>query len=1111
MTFFKRLHNCIMLVCTVSTLLCFSSYSITADSENTISKSNFEKPTNNYLPKTWMHAMNGNLSKPGFDGDFKAMNEAGIGGAIFFHVHRRNKPFSSRGPIRFGSEAFFDHLVHAASAAQKNNIEFGVHNADGWTSSGGPWVTPEMSMKRITWSEQTVKGGKRVVPPQPGYAEGLYSDVAVIALPENRYNQNNAFANAKFSSSFNAHNADLLADSDWDTEISFITSEFDTIPQDTSNEEYWVQVEVDTPTTLRSLQIETPTRFGEAALQISDDGKTFTTVVEKLRRPRTGARMWAFSPQLVSPDQDGYTAKYFRFVFDKPIILKRFDLWSVPRFSHWLSMNSMERGRLSLTPTTPKDAQIKLNNVLVLNRGALPENGIDVPKGNWRLLRFGYTSTGAFNVPATVEGEGLEVDKFDAKALEFHFDQFVGKLVKQARAKGINSIKTTEIDSYEVGGQNWTQGFEKSFKQKFNYDLVQWLPVITGRVIESPEHSGAVMQEFRQHQSDLMVENYFGAFTRLTQKYGLESYIEPYGWGPFDELAAGGKADRVMGEFWVRDQVYNGRVMAAISSGRIYGKKIISAESFTSINTVNWYGHPYFYKHYGDKMWARGINETMFHRFAHQPNNFIKPGMTMDSIGSHIDRTQTWWNNGGSEWFSYLARGSYLLQQGVPDSDFLIHLGDVAPLRVGNGNNTGVPDGFGYDYTNTDVLLNRVKVKDGYLVLPEGTRYRALQLHRTEYLHLKTLKRVQELVAQGATVIGNKPKKVVGYSEWQGAQEFKRIADELWGNGDEAIRQYKKGRISSWNLEQTIEKLGYQADVKINDKAAKFFAHRRIGDNDLYYFYNDQPSFTQMKVDLLEGDGKPEIWNIDDGSVEEVTQYKREGKRLVTSLALEPFAGRFLLIRRDNDIPKYDGKHSQLVKDIYLPSTNSSIETLKGPWQVEFDKQWAGPGKVVFEQLIDWISHKNEDVKFYSGTAEYSKTFNIENKALSNNESIYIDLGDVQKVAEVYVNGKALGTLWKPPFAIDVKSALQPGNNELTVKITNTWVNRLIGDEALPDTNGYKMVGNTVSWLNNNEPPPPSERVTFTGFNFFSKDKAKKLDSSGLLGPVSLVFVNNEN
>ncbi|AWB66217.1 glycoside hydrolase [Saccharobesus litoralis] len=1111
-----------------------------------LSATDFKNPQKPYLPKTWMHAMNGNLSKPGFTEDFKAMQEAGIGGAIFFHVHRRNKPYSSRGSVRFGTDEFFDHLVHAAEQADKNDIEFGIHNADGWTSSGGPWVTPEMSMKRITWSELAVEGGKRLVPPQPGYYENFYRDVAVIALPANPYNQSNAFANAKITSSDPSLDTATLLDNDWDSVFSFSESpdygSFDSKPAQSENKgnEYWLQVEVEKPTTLRSLHIETPNRNGDAALQISDDGVNFTTVVEKLRRPRPGARLWAFSPQLVDDNNDGYTAKYFRLVFSQPITIKRFDLWSVPRFNDWFSMNSMERGKLSLAPQINPAAITKASDVLVLNRGELPKNGVKLPKGHWRVLRFGYTSTGAFNVPATVEGEGLEVDKFDAKALQFHFDQYVGKLVKKAQAKGINSLKTTEIDSYEVGGQNWTQAVDQSFKAKFNYDFIPWLPLMTGRVIESPEHTGGILQEYRQHLSDLMVENYFGEFTRLTKKYGLESYIEPYGWGPFDELASGGKADRLMGEFWVKspfakNKKYHGRTSAAISSGHIYGKKVISAESFTSINVVHWSGHPYFYKHHGDHMWTRGINETMFHRFAHQPNNHIKPGMTMDSIGSHFDRTQTWWYNGGVEWFKYLARGSYLLQQGVPDADFLVHLGDVAPVR---GNSSiDVPDGFGYDFTNTDVLLNRISVKDGYLVLPEGTRYKALVLTKTDFMHFKTLKRIQELVAAGATVIGNKPEKVIGYNEWSQQAEFSRIADLLWGGMTESsthetkgwlsglvdslfgqkselanesntnkIHVYKKGLVSHFDLEKSIELLDYQPDLKVNDIPAKHFAKRRIGDNYLYFFHNDQPEFKQVTIDMRDGDGIAEIWNIDDGSIEQIQQCTRNGDRLITKLALEPHASRFVLIRRDQQKQNYNGKHSQLVKDIYVNSADKAeIEQLTGPWQVEFDTQWAGPGQTTLPKLIDWIESDVAGIKYYSGTANYSKTFNLSAKQVSGTQPLYLDLGDVQQIAEVSINGTKLATLWKPPFAIDISSLVKVGKNTLSVAITNTWVNRLIGDEALPDTSGYKMTGDTVPWLNANQKPPKSERVTFTGYNFFAKDKNKQLQTSGLLGPVRLI------
>ncbi|WAJ71735.1 glycosyl hydrolase [Catenovulum adriaticum] len=1092
-------------------LTCSTSYANEHQTEP-LSVNNFETPAKNYLPKTWMHAMNGNLSKPGFTEDFKAMKEAGIGGAIFFHVHRRNKPYSSRGPVRFGTDEFFDTLVHAAEQADKNDIEFGIHNADGWTSSGGPWVTPEMSMKRVTWSEQAVKvnqDGTAVNPPQPGFYEQFYRDIAVIALPANKYNQSNAFANAKVTVSDPELDADVLTDNDWDSVLTFKANK---------NNDYWVQVEVDQATTLRSLHIETPDRFGDAALQISDDGVNFTTVVDKLRRPRPGARLWAFSPQLVNDKTDGYTAKYFRLVFDKPITLKRFDLWSVPRFDHWFSMNGMERGRLSLNPKMPSQAITKTEDVLVLNRGELPQDGIKLPKGDWLILRFGYTSTGAFNVPATVEGEGLEVDKFDAKALQFHFDQYVGKLVKKAKAQGIDSIKTTEIDSYEVGGQNWTKGIEQTFKEKFDYDLIQWLPLLTGRVIESSEHTGAILQEFRQHLSDLMVENYFGEFTRLTKQYGLESYIEPYGWGPFDELASGGKADRVMGEFWVKfnlpnNRIYHGRTSAAISSGHIYGKKIISAESFTSTG-LGWKGHPYLYKHHGDHMWARGINETMFHRFAHQPNNHIKPGMTMDSIGSHFDRTQTWWNNGGTEWFKYLARGSYLLQQGVPDADFLVHLGDVAPVR--GGSNVKIPAGFGYDFTNTDVLLNRLSVKDGWLVLPEGTRYKALYLTRTDYLHHKTLKRIQSLVANGATVIGNKPGEVIGYSEWANESQFKQIADTLWNDGSPTLRSYKKGRVSSFDLAESIERLGYQPTLKINNQPVEVFAKRRIAGNDLYFFHSEKPEFRQVTVDIIveESDDKagyqgkviPEIWNNTDGTIEPINSYRRDGNKITFDLALEPYASRFILIRRDNKTPIYKGEHSQLVKDIYLNSTKGSkINELTGDWHVQFDPNWGGPESVTFDHLQDWSKHSNRGIKHYSGTAKYQNTFTVAAQDISNNKPLYLDLGEVQQIAEVSVNGKKLATLWKPPFAVDISSAVKTGKNNLEVAITNTWVNRLIGDEALPDTSGYKMTGDTVPWLNANEKPPKSERFTFTGYNFFAKDKNKVLQTSGLIGPVRLI------
>lgn len=1080
---------CDVVTLAVSVCLCLVTSTVNAQK---LSLDDFESPPSNYLPKTWMHAMNGNLSKPGYTKDVKAMSDAGLGGAILFHVHRQNWPLSSRGPVRFGTPEFNDTIVHAIGEADKLGFEMGLHNADGWSSSGGPWITPEMSMKRITWSEQSVSGGQDVMPNQPGFEEGLYHDIAVIALPENAYNNHNKFAQARFTSSEPNANLDALQDKDWDTELVFTQN---------TKDEYWVQVEVDEATTLRSLQIETPSRHGEAMLQISQDGVEFTTVVNKLRRPRTGARTWAFSPTF-----DGFTAKYFRFVFSKPIALKRFDLWSVPRVPHWLAMNAMERGRLSLTPKTHLNVVTPASDVIVLNRGEIPKSGVFIPEGNWRLLRFGYTSTGAKNIPATVEGTGLECDKFDPVALRFHFEQYVGKIAKQAKEKGYSSLKTSEIDSYEMGGQNWTKGIEHTFEEKFDYDFIPWLPLITGRVIESSQHSGAILQEFRQHLSDLMVDNYYGEFTRINNEYGMESYVEPYGWGPFDELRAGGKSDRLMGEFWVRDEEYPGRVSAAISSARIYGKKIISAESFTSINTVNWKGHPWFYKHYGDKMWARGINETMFHRFAHQPNTHVVPGMTMDRIGSHIDRTQTWWNNGGVEWFEYLARGSYLLQQGVPESDFLIHLGDTAPQSIPNKNNTKVPDGFNFDYVNTEVLVERITVENGYLTLPEGTRYQALELHRPQYLKMQTLKRVRDLVIAGATIVSAKPELPIGYSEWPLQEEFNTITQEIWGDGNQAIRKVGKGQVSTLSLNDTIVQLNYEPALKINDQAVKLFAHRRIANNDLFFFYNDKTETQTLSLDMRGTIGQPEIWNVDDGSVEKIENFSFDNNRLTMDLLIEPYGARFVLVRRDKQTPKYTTKQQDLLRAVYQATDNSKSLAISGPWSINFDPRWSGPGDVIFSQLVDWTTRDEKGIKYYSGTAQYNNQFTLSKQDISDYKPIYLNLGNVQHIAEVSINGQKLATLWKPPFAVDIRPALQLGVNTIQVDVTNTWVNRLIGDESLANTSGYSMTGDTVPWINNNVPPPASERVTFTGYNFFKSKNSQVLQTSGLLGPVELVI-----
>ncbi|MEX0330987.1 MAG: glycosyl hydrolase [Puniceicoccaceae bacterium] len=1066
-------------------LLCSSAVFLLAISlSQAQSPAEFSDPSRDYHPKTWMHAMNGNLGREGFDKDFEALADAGIGGAILFHVDRGLTP---KGPVSFGSEKFIDTLVHAVGAAEEAGIEMGLHNCDGWSSSGGPWITPELSMKRITWLEETVPGDRLWRPGVPLHLHGFYRDIAVLAWPATVYDREDAFETMRLSSSVDADPAVLL-DNDWDNGLELEPDGQGLI---------WIQIDLEEPGKLHALQIEAKGhRSCQGELQVSSDGKSFRTVETLSSNMIANTKTWSYSPSF-----EAVEAKHFRITFSIPVAVHRLELWPSPRAKGWIPSTSMARGTPNLLPTVPGDAIINREDLVVLNRGTLPGEGIQIPKGIWRVVRFGYTTTGATNTPASSTGHGLECDKLDKETFRFHFEQYVGKVARAAAERGYTGLKFSEIDSYEVGGQNWTEDLDRAFESRYGYDFIPWLPLVTGRVVESPEHSGAVLQEFRKLIADLMAENYFGAFTELCHQYGMESYIEPYGIGPFDELKTGGMADRTMGEFWVREGPYRGRLPSAVSSARIYGKEIISAEAYTSLPELNWRGYPYHFKQFGDHVWSQGINEMMFHRYAHQPNTHVVPGATMDRIGSHIDRTQTWWSNGGVAWFNYLARGSYLLRQGVPESEFLVHLGDVSPIGIPNPNFTNVPHGFNYDYCNSDVLINRIHVSDGWLVLPEGTRYRALYLHDSEHLEVETVQRIRELIEQGATIIGRKPLAPIGYSQWKYREAFNEAVAAVWGDGEEAIRSVGKGKVCTLPIGQAVESLSYEEDLRIDGTPVEFFSHRRIGKNDLYYFYNRSPEFMDVEVDIRDGDGQPELWDVDTGKVEPLTHYTRKGKRLLASMRLEPHAVRFVLIRRDGELPLYNGGLSALLDAVY----GKKGKELQGSWVADFDPAWGGPGTVILDELIDWTRHAETGIRHYSGTVRYTKEIELTPGQADSGSPVYLDLGDVLYVAEVTVNGSKLATLWKPPFALDVSQALQAGKNVIEVEITNTWTNRLIGDEALEDTSGYSLEGDMVEWFANNEPPPESDRVTFTTYNFYENEVDRVLQPSGLIGPVRLI------
>ncbi|MBK0381940.1 hypothetical protein I5M32_03125 [Pedobacter sp. SD-b] len=1096
-------------------------FAFQADAQ-TVNPAIFKNPPLQYHPKTWMHAMSGNMSKAGITKDFEAMQKAGLSGLLLFNV-TQGIPY---GKIKYASPEHIDILKHAAKEAERLGLSFGVHNSDGWSSSGGPWVKPEESMKMVVYSQKIVQGGKKlsIKIPQPTTRENYYEDIITIAYPSLKAEIQDDKP-VKITSSDASLNIKLITDGKWDAETKI---------RKTGNENPWIQFEYPSAYPITTANSIFTDRFGEVELSGSNNGVDFK-LIKKLENHRTGKGEWT-----VHSHFDPQNYKYYRLTFNGEMTLKEVGISALYLMDDLFGRTAIARTEnqdFKPIGNPSADMIIDKNSIIDISKN-VDKQGIFTgyfPKGNWTIMRFGQTSTGAFNNPASDEGRGLEVDKLNREAFKHHYDAFVKKVVLAAKPVAPNALQYVEIDSYEMGGENWTAGFNNLFEKRYGYDLLRFMPLFAGKFVESAKASEGVLQDLRSLVSDLMTKNYFGYFQELCHKDGLKTYIEDYGLGPLNDLDVGSKADMPMGEFWMNREIT--QVASPISAAHIYGRNVISAESFTSTPEINWKGNPAMAKISGDKAWALGINEFMFHRFAHQANTHVQPGMTMNRWGFHMDRTQTWWYNAGAAWFTYVARGSYLLRQGVPVSDLLVFVGDGAPNAVVNRKDfkPTLPTGIHYDNVNSDVLLNRIKVENKQLVLPEGTTYKALVIKNSNQIKLSTLKRIDELAEQGVCIIGDKPISLLGYlHSQQEAEAFNNLVAKIW-NRDNVYTGY--------NWAAVLAKANIKSDFEIAGRDDIEFMHRKAGDDDIYFSYNPDSVSRTFKIKVNIADKEPEIFNPMDGSTLKVAQYQEENGFTNLSISLlpeesffivfKPKSKTFIGVKPDKTFenvsfsakPEYTIKANAKANGKYTIALNNGktwdfeVKNLDAPfaisgkWKVAFNKAQGFGGEVEFENLIDWKDHPKDSIKYYSGTATYYKSFTIKADFLKPNQSYVLDLGKVSIVAEVKLNGKNLGVLWMPPFKTDITKYLKAGENKLEIKITNQWSNRLIGDERYPkqdggyELEGSRPTGKMPEWYTNNDPMPPGPRTTFTTAPFYKKDDP--LMSSGLLGPVKIVASEN--
>jgi hypothetical protein len=1296
---------------------------------STLIEEEFKAPPAVAKPRTFWPWMNGNVTREGITLDLEAMERVGIGGVMMFD----GSTYLPAGPAGYLDDRWRALVTHAIKEGNRLGIDVGMHNGPGWSSSGGPWISPEQSMQQLVWTETTVQGGRSidVMLGRPHANRGFYRDALVVAFPslpgeETRYED--TIVRLRTSDGVDL-NANVLSDGKLDTSIELSGQQS-------------IVLEFVTPTELHALTAwpAPDGRFPRLQIEASADGQTYAPIVSVSGASRhgiVGPAVRTFAPVKV---------KYVRILSANGGRVGELQLHRAPRLPNWpvkANFDYRVAGQLAV-PKVSSAAAIAPNTVVDLTSKLQGDRLVwDAPPGSWTIIRVGHTTTGKENVAASAAGRGLETDKFDPKATEFHFNHVVARVEADAKAAGANGPTTLIIDSYEVGMQNWTANFPAEFRRRTGYDLTNYIPALFGRIVGDEGISERFLFDFRQVQADLITENYYARMGELARAKGMQYYVEGYGPGNFDELRISGLADVPTTEFWTRTPwTPNRAVKMVTSAAHVYGKSMVAAESFTGeMQTSRWLEYPYALKILGDEMFAQGVNQLVFHRYAHQPHPTAVPGMTMGPWGFHFDRTNTWFEQSRA-WLTYISRTQQLLRRGVYVADVLYFTGERPP----DGSQYSIPVlpiGYTYDLVNADVLLNRVTVRNGEYVLPEGGRYKLLVLPSDLKAMTPTLARkLKQFVDEGATLLGPKPQfspTLVGYPESE--HDLKQIADTLWSLAP------RGGKVmTGLSIGEALQALGVEPDFSFRGRVpdtAVAWQHRRLPDGDLFFIANRQRRVEELVASFRGMAGRqPEIWRTESGDIRDATVFSAETDRALVPLRLEPGESVFVLFRRAasgtadallkdgqpvvtsvvapagtqapahtftmaiwvkpdidlrvmpkesrtgriDEVGKFyaipadpgdlrfgaghataglavgrngifvverssdaspavlvtsrpiagwthvavvyrDGRPSLYVNGEFVreglrsgkmvhagvgspaPPVDytlhfAGIEALTraagqaappsrgqvyyfegnfapaemfdraltaeelialvakgvpapelplvtelgragaqnpsallwqrgeyrlgeavaradipdpilvlGPWTVAFQAGRGAPEQVLLPELQSLHLHADPGVKFFSGTAIYRKTIDVPAGFIGEDKRVVLDLGRVEVIAEVKVNGKSAGVVWKEPYRVDITDIVRVGENAIEVAVANLWTNRLIGDEHLPPEDEFGLhdergedphgIVRLPDWYLKGEPKPPGGRITFATWRYYNKDEP--LVASGLLGPVRLL------
>jgi len=747
-----------------------------------------------------------------------------------------------------------------------------------------------------------------------------------------------------------------------------------------------------------------------------------------------------------------------------------------------------------LDATAPEPACIPRGQIIDLTDKMRADGSIewDAPPGKWTILRIGHTWTGQKTLPATPEGQGPECDKLDKRGIRTHFDHVMKRMVQLAGPAAGKTFHTFFVDSWEAGGQNWTENMPAEFKRRRGYDIIPFLPVLTGRVVADLQTSERFLYDLRQTVSELMNENFWGEMRRLCHANGMKLAVQPY-ITTGNDLDAADIPDEPAGEFWAIPNVpgndYSQTVKLAASAANLNGRRIVGAEAFTSTADERWLSHPAKLKELGDRMFCLGANRFQFHRYAMQRFPQLKPGMMMGGWGQQYDSTQTWWE-WSRPWHDYLARCQYLLRQGPVVTDVLALAAEEPLWRYEHQPVTG-HDSDACGPAN----FARLVMAGGKPGMPDGPAYELITVAHHGTMTLARLRKLRDIVHDGARLLGEPPAATPGLGDAPGADaEFKALALELWGGQGESERSVGKGRVfRGIPPEEALRRLGVARDFE--GPADMAWIHRRAGEVDIYFVATPAATASTHRCSFRVAGKTAELWDPETGRIRSLETHPSGDGRSSADVPLGPKGSAFVVFR--------PGRHgTTAVTKLQRIGEAETTHAIQGPWSVAFPAESGVREPLRLESLASWHTHPDPDVRHFSGTAVYQTSFTLDSVP---GEAV-LDLGRVEVMARVKLNGRDLGILWKPPYQADVAGHLRQGRNDLEISVVNLWVNRLIGDAGLPedsaderDQNG--RITKWPQWVLRGAQSPTGRR-SFVTFPLWKAGDA--LRESGLLGPVVL-------